>query len=537
MLTPVVAKDGIILRATSLELSVTVNSSMTHLLNAVIWLCLTFREPPPDGPQVSTGALDKKTFRFSPWRRFKSLTSRDTTCWSALFDSAVVVLEPWTSSIWGWMLELSFESLIQLAAVEYPVFVDNGIVLMGYSTALTPVGKTDNRTIVWHLEVAPHDSQLNISELTVTKSSWLRTKDIEELRSDRHLLGWCGNASVALGTMHATPTIKRSDASTKHTSWQWTGANLQLVAQSGGPAQVGGQLGFTFCRKMMAVHFSASDNYLKCLRNSVSEQIIVYDATQQRAWLIPLVCMLHQMLLSYAKDHGLASGMPQATSGNNNGGLASLEALKSNALSVIDRSSGLELTVRDLIMGFSVNMSKTAVQKPSGRKIYGYEFWDIIEDSTHCELKQRQLERQGLAWAPLLGEIKCLFCSNFGDAIIGNRAASAQSPCNRVPARKDLMAASTCSLNALLERHGASLRVPNRSGILAGTPFQQCSHQGQKDTCWESPNFLQDIRVSNPDSQKAIIKADTYPNGAVVFGRSGNRFADMVQRVNIVIRK
>ncbi len=527
---PVLVKDPMVLRATSQELSVIVNWFMKDLLDAVIWLCLAFREPPPGGPQVSTGALDGKKLRLSSWQPLNELTTVcDNTCWSALFDSAVIVLEPSTRPVWGWTLELTFENMVQLAAVEYPVLVDNGIVLMGYSTALIPVGKNVDQSIVWHLEVALHDSQLNISELRVTRGSWLKTHDFAELRSHRNLLGWCGNANLVLGTMHATVDIKRSDASTKHTLWQWTGANLQLVGQSGGPAQVGGQLGLSFCRKMMAVHFSPSDNYLKCLRNSIAEQIIVYDAAQRRAWLISLVCALHQMLLSYAKAHGLTSGVPQTASGNN-GGLASFKALKDDALSVIDRSSNLELTIRDLIMGFSVNLSKTSLQKASRRKIYGYEFWDIIEDATHCELKQRQLQRLGLAWAPLLAEIKCLFCSNFGDAIIGQRAVSVHSPCNRVPAGQDLMTASNPSINAILERHGAGLCVANGSRILSGTPFQQCSHRGQKDTCWESPSFLQDIRGPRPGAGNAFIKPGSYPNGAVVFGRRGNRFAYLFQK-------
>lgn len=414
------------------------------------------------------------------------------------------------------MLDVTYQNMIQLAAVEYPVLVHDGIVLMGYSTALVPVRRNDKQTIEWHLEVATHDGQLNISELIGTKGSWLKTQDIEELRSERNLLGWCSNAKVALGTIQGTSDIKRSGARTKHTSWQWTGANLQLIGQSGGPAQVGGQLGLAFSRKMMALHFSPSDNYLKCLRNSISEQIIVYDTTQQRAWLIPLVCVLHQMLLSYAKGHKLTSGVPQTTSEDNNGGLASFEALKNKALSAVDNSSSLDLTVRDLIMGFSVNLSKALLQKPSGPKIYGYEFWDIIEDSTQSDLKQQRLERQGLAWAPLLGEIKCLFCSNFGDAIVGRRTVCVDSPCNRVPDGQDLLAASVCSITALLERHGPSLRFNHGSSILAGSPFQQCSHQNRGETCWESPAFLQDMRAPG---QGSAVKTDRYPNGAVVFGR------------------
>lgn len=514
-LTSIVVSKGIILRATSQELIARFPSSMEHLLDAVAWICLTFRQPPPNGPQISSGAFTEGRFIFNPWEPLRELNVSDNTCWSALFDTAVIAFEPSTGLNSDWILEITYQNMIQLAAVEYPVLVDNGIVLMGYSTALIPIRRNDKQTIEWHLEVATHDGQFNIYELIVTKGPWLKTQDIDELRSEKNLLGWCSNAKVALGTIQGTSDIKRSGARTKHTSWQWTGANLQLVGQSGGPAQVGGQLGLAFSRKMMAVHFSPSENYLKCLRNSISEQIIVYDTTQQRAWLIPLVCVLHQMLLSYAKGHGLTSGVPQTTSEDNNGGLASFEALKNKALSAVDNSSSLGLTVRDLIMGFSVNLSKALLQKPSGPKIYGYEFWDIIEDSTQSDLKQQRLERQGLAWAPLLGEIKCLFCSNFGDAIVGHRALCADLPCNRVPDGQDLMAASVCSVTALLARRGPSLRFHHCSSILAESHFQQCSHQNSGETCWNSPAFLQDMRSPG---QGSAVKTDTFPNGAVVFG-------------------
>lgn len=513
--------------ATNQQLISRVPLSMQHLLDAMVWLCLTFRQPPPNGPQISTGALTEGLFTFNPWEPLRELTMSDT-CWSALFGTAVIAFEPSTVSSSEWKLEINYQNMIQIAAVEYPVLVYSGIVLMGYSTALIPVRRNNKQTIEWHLEVATHDGQFNISELAVTKGSWLKTQDISELRSERNLLGWCSNAKVVLGKIQSAADIRRSGVRTKHTSWQWTGANLQLVGQSGGPAQVGGQLGLSFSRRMMAVHFSPPDNYLKCLRNGISEQIIVYDTAQQRAWLIPLVCVLHQMLLSYAKGHGLTSSVPQTTSENNNGGLASFEALKGNALTAVDKSSNIQLTVRDLIMGFSINLSKALLQKPSGRKIYGYEFWDIIEDSTHSDLKQQQLEREGLAWIQLLGQIKCLFCSNIGDAIIGSRAHCVDSPCSRVPEGQDLMTASVCSINSLLERHGARLQVNHGSGLLTGAPFQHCDHRHHGDTCWKSPTFLQEMGIPGRGAEIQVVKTDTYPDGAVVFGRK-ERTLEMIE--------
>lgn len=38
--------------------------------------------------------------------------------------------------------------MLQLSAVKYPVLVDSGIVLLGYSTALIPIREIDDETIL-----------------------------------------------------------------------------------------------------------------------------------------------------------------------------------------------------------------------------------------------------------------------------------------------------------------------------------------------------------------------------------------------------
>jgi hypothetical protein len=105
-----------------------------------------------------------------------------------------------------------------------------------------------------------------------------------------------------------------------------------------------------------------------------------------------------------------------------------LEVLRDNGALVIEGSRVNEesevnkLTVRDLIMGSSVNISKTTLQplKASNMHpltvstIFGYEFADIVMDSPSSELKKSSLEKEawpgypcsiilGASFAPHLG--------------------------------------------------------------------------------------------------------------------------------------
>ncbi|KAL2827673.1 hypothetical protein BJY01DRAFT_241106 [Aspergillus pseudoustus] len=336
----------------------------------------------------------------------------------------------------AWWLSMRFQDMLRLSAIEYPVSSGPGIVFMGYSIALA-------------------------SELQATKGKWSQTQNVGDL-SERVLLGWCPEARIVLGTDEAPKA---------------------LLAQSSALAQLGGQVGFSFSRSSntIPIQFSPSGNYVECLRNSTMEQIIVYDT----------------MLLVYSEDipsHEIRSDVPRADPGgscSNNGDLASFEALKDKSSLVIEGSGCDELTVRDLIMGFSINISKALVHKPSGRRIYGYEFMDVVRDSPPNEL----LERQGLAWSPLLGELDCLFCSNFGDAIKGNRDVCLDSPCNRVLTGQDMMAAPTSSITAMWTRYpslqltlqASGQRLSDKGGgcwIPTGTTtFEKCSHQKGQMSC------------------------------------------------------
>ncbi|KAJ6108024.1 hypothetical protein N7523_009347 [Penicillium sp. IBT 18751x] len=380
--------------------------------------------------------------------------------------------------------------------------------------------------ILWHLEIAEDDFQLKVADLEATRHDWLQTQSLDYLQSKKALLGWCSKAHILLGTDRLAPEVTWSAARNKPVTWNWKGANLQATFQTASPVQIGLQAGGSFERMSNRLRFDPSAMYLKCLRSSMFEQVIVYDVSAKRAWLVPLLSVLHHMLLVYVhsmEQESLFSIMPVANC-RFGGPLDSLKALQDKGDMVIEGSGSHTLTIAQLIMKFSVNMSRLSPQKPKRSTIYGYEFMDIVMDSTRSELKKETLEKDGLAWLSLLDEVNCLFCSGMGEAIIGDRALDISSACNRLPKGNDFLAASMKSVEIMSKRHGGSHQMDfcrlsqKHSWQLTGSPFKKCAHANDAVSCWQCPEFLQEIQNRQCSSQVNDQRIDNCAHGALVFG-------------------
>jgi hypothetical protein len=531
-LTVIQVDGNVEIQTAPLEVSLQTTDITPNALRILEWICLTFRKPIEHA--LSSSTINRIGNLSSLGELFPFRESPDNThtsqCWCQLFDSGVVASDPSIDSrIHCRGLELDFKNLLRISAVEYPVLVESGIILMGYSTALIPIELTKDGKIMWHLEVAKDDFQLQICNIEATKKKWLRDTRLDYLQSQTAVLGWCSDAEVLLGTSRLNLNVTLSDAKSKPISWRWGGANLQLVAQSASPLALGGQLGFTFDRYINTLRFNPSDNYLKCLSNSARQHIVLYDVTAKRAWLVSLLSVLHHMLLVWSdRNHeGFKKASPPTATPGPDCGLASLNALRDQGGLVLDSCGADMTTLRDLIMGFSVNMSKAALHSPKGSKIYGYEFLDIVTESPDSQLKKAKLEKQGLGWISLLNEIKCLFCSNLGDVIIGKRSNLALSPCNILIEGYDLMAVSVHSIKTLSEKyggktHGSICRLSQTHfWNLAGSPFRSCQHTHNDGSCWNRPELLgeilQEIKNQPPEHPNPQNGA-SFTTGALVFG-------------------
>ncbi|KAE8365207.1 hypothetical protein BDV27DRAFT_157120 [Aspergillus caelatus] len=156
-----------------------------------VWLYLTFRTPTKGGTVMdSTGSFDGTHFTMS------KAPMSSPACWSKLFEDAAVVVMP-GKIFSGGLLKMSFGTMIQVAAVKYPIGVDKGLVLMGYSTALVPIDTNAKGQVIWHLEVA-----------------------------------------FMIGSFGLKVDMRWPDVKVRPTTEQLEGANLQLLAQSAAFIQI-----------------------------------------------------------------------------------------------------------------------------------------------------------------------------------------------------------------------------------------------------------------------------------------------------------
>lgn len=165
---------------------VSFSPSVNYLWDLLLWICLTFRQPKAGEICLSTCTIDANIVTLQELT--VSAIPENTSCWYSLFDTAIVAMDPRIKCSSQAFLDIDFNMMLQIAAVEYPVMVDNGLILMGYSTALVPVEDFDHRTILWHLETAKHDFQFKTTEILATKKTWLKKTKLEDLQFRRALL-------------------------------------------------------------------------------------------------------------------------------------------------------------------------------------------------------------------------------------------------------------------------------------------------------------------------------------------------------------
>ncbi len=229
--------EDLALTTSNTEIAVWLSGSVHHLWNLVLWLSLTFRKPTANTLCLSTC---KAGGSCATLRKLSQVDLDSAHCWFHLFESGLIAVQPDTILSGGESMFLlaEFNLMLRIAAVEYPVLIDEGLVLVGYSTALVPVKLVDDKTILWHLEVANHDSQIKMHELSAIKGSWLKFRTLDALKSKRALVGWCGEAITLLGTGQLD-TVQCSNAQIKPTTWSLSGANLQFIATSTAPCSSG----------------------------------------------------------------------------------------------------------------------------------------------------------------------------------------------------------------------------------------------------------------------------------------------------------
>ena len=191
---------------------------------ALIWLCQTLRVVPQlpseslylsptwkaiEYQQHETDCVS--TFILKPLEAVKA--NPRTGCWHELFQKGIISYRR-ISRNWGVGLEISFNLMVQLAAVEnYFWLGDEGVtedtdthsggyLLYGFYTALIPtIFEPMQYSIQWHFEsskskiIDPHN--LYSARKGV---EWYKLRDYHYLAQSTCFVGWCEEANIMLGT-------------------------------------------------------------------------------------------------------------------------------------------------------------------------------------------------------------------------------------------------------------------------------------------------------------------------------------------------
>jgi hypothetical protein len=380
-----------------------------------------------------------------------------------------VIAEREITRQWGQGLELPFDIMVKLAAVENYYQFDDGTLLLGFFTALVPVAMNERENSVqWHFEFVDgfHD-HIEPSKLRSVQADWFKTQNLETLQRARCFVGLSKVAHIMLGTRQLLEQHQfRHSRNTED--------HRQTLHRGG--LEIGAQLGFTIGPinaitqgvQHLNYHnniqqFSPSGSFRESIKLSYDKVALVIDSESKQSWLVPLLSLLFHMCHRWVR-HWIsdpATNRLPFVEPSDDGSKVVKEAIENLGDLLIFEDPGDQETFRQLwlrINGNVNNASRTA-ENPQNDIILASELMNLITEPIRgSPLKKVMGSRSTRAWQRLVEKIDLtVVCANIGAAIKPVPAipvADSQCTCHVLPEGKDLLAAHLRCLKVLAERAG-----------------------------------------------------------------------------------
>ena len=315
------------------------------------WLASVFRTGTADRPSYfdfKFKALSLHHFSLIALG-LRQVPDSQASCWLPLLAGGVIATGfpiPDRDEELG--VEIPFDTMLQLACVEYPVYYGEVIVFRGWQTLLYPVkASTDFSTIQWHLTLCddPEDSMLTENLSAIAQVPNWRTCNIDEIRKARSFLGYNHSAETCIGTQRFRVQSAEDKCGAKNEEsrmfWQKKiNVNMGTSGMGAFGLGVGGEIGFT---KTQIANMAARDGFDRTLDLSQRTPVLMYDVSKCTAWLVPeLNVVLHITRSWFLERTDLVDGeiykLPYATI-SEDGGRAAMETISSNHMLQFQRKS------------------------------------------------------------------------------------------------------------------------------------------------------------------------------------------------------
>ena len=535
--------------------------SRCGIFPALEWLCLSLRPPRGLQHRLSSATYRLERYETGTLRGLegsgtgleltmalgtKPLQKTEHGCWQSLFDFCNIVqpspfmlswkalhspnmkakyIPPGTMNF-GRGLEMSFDLMVSLAAVEYPLVINGGVVLIGCESALVPTAVSDGGDAA-QFHLVTHAGGDDSGEGGTTMFNpykadlprRLRAPDVKQFRSMRCFLGWCASAQLNLGTQHLPARVKYSGARETSKSAALDGIEtlFQLGINPAAPlsAVLGVQANYKYISHRR--RFTPFSGYCTLLRDTAAKTVAVYDAAQRRGWLVPMLSLLLHMAHAYVLNSvdAPADKVPFVDGHADAAELISvLEPLGEGH--IFGRTNGTPtpaapddhgLLFHQLLLGLRTNLlSTTEATKPSThRALHGFEFMDVVSapDRGAC-MRTVELPSASHAWFPLANAADAVVvCANIVEVITPATPAPASatprsssrnnSPCDTLPEDSGYLAATVPCLDRIARRRGCELPLAPVVNININPPNGAVTRPGGKwnhvklsdDSFWE----------------------------------------------------
>ena len=199
--------------------------------------------------------------------------------------------------------------MIYLSGVDTAVDSDGKFILMRLSTALVPISSLAEQSIQWHLITSSHEDGISTQDVRSTgimsvekfpEQGFNREEFLQLYGIKRHFLGWCKSVKITLGTNPRDggtySNTECTNASESTRTFKFT--SFTAMAGSSGLGFGGATLGgtWTVSQNRYNPFADASQRFESLLSISKKLPSIMYDLSEQRAWLVPTLSVILHMI-------------------------------------------------------------------------------------------------------------------------------------------------------------------------------------------------------------------------------------------------
>jgi ankyrin repeat protein len=452
------------------------------------------------------------------WELERKIVVSDTLCWKRLIHAAYVAEgERLDREQPGVGLKMSFQLMVELAAVEREILYDGGIVLTGYDTAVVPTGKVDE-SVQWHVvyqEASERRSWFKSDgSCLFDVANRVKETSLDELKGDAYL-GWGNEVNVTLGTDNIQlPGVERSPLKESGDQYVRTGYSrggtfgigLSSLAKLLN-VNVTGSYTDTFSRARACQTRSLHKNYQRRFRDLYVQMVILYDTKNGRAWLVPKVNLVLLLVRMYMASASLTTPLridyPVRRSENrkslDRAAWSVIESLEQKPIETQNPTAS-EPTFGTLFNDFGEDLHNAVdpLEAYVQSSIQGIELIDIY-DGKFGIFKKVPDDTVGLhQWSPIVRHVGIVLCHGLG-AALELTSAKEQAESEWFLWKSNSLCCVVGDLKLLMESQGCTNwgshtqtgRIENRDvwkWVLKNNPFDDTCGRDERCTkeCWQT---------------------------------------------------